>query len=653
MTGAALVRQAILRWLYWLIALVGLAALFAQSIRSQLPVAVTIGFALATGVALGRLSLAERSVDQRPLRWASLAVFVLAAALTLLSVAGAVPDTIGFSALAGGIYAAVRFVNSVRRWSAARSWAAKALLAVSWGTFLVSWIPAQPVRFAAGALCVFSASWAIEVYSELGPGGVLANRYLAGALGAGVVVVTWALLRLASVSATAATWTVVGLGVLTALMVTTNDAPVLVAALLVAAVWSTLPREVSPPPGQAPVVGEPYFAVLGDSYISGEGADRFFSGTNTTEPTGNQCRRAPTAWPLLLNPLAFGPGDELGIPARVAFLACSGATTGDIRESAAVGHGGERQSQLAELRDVIAAAGPPRFVIVSVGGNDVQFADVGAACIAPGNCAGYVQRVSDSRLAAVGQELVRTYAEIRLVAGEDVPLLVSPYPTPIYSPRPGDPSSEARNCSKVMLSAADIDALNAFAARLDETIARSAASAGAAVIDTLPGALRDAALQLCDPHNHPGLNFADPNPKAGSLWAALWPPNWTHNFIHPNAIGHRALAAAALDWFAGHRGVWSEGALTLPLSEQARQAAAEAPALPRPIPLGPTVRAGIAARLPHVLLLFAVGTLGWWLTIIAIHPPLSAARLRGAPVRRVQDRARSVLEEAVSRVLGG
>ena len=72
---------------------------------------------------------------------------------------------------------------------------------------------------------------------------------------------------------------------------------------------------------------------------------------------------------------------------QLAFLACSGAVTADLYrvarwpEEPAGGPGVPQLEQVKRLRcqDI-------RLVIVSIGGNDAGFADIGVACVAPGSC---------------------------------------------------------------------------------------------------------------------------------------------------------------------------------------------------------------------------------------------------------------------------
>ncbi len=79
-----------------------------------------------------------------------------------------------------------------------------------------------------------------------------------------------------------------------------------------------------------PRADEGYYVALGDSYMSGEGAREFISGTNTVEPNEsrtNECRRATSAWGYRLAEVNYGLED---VPHRVLFLPCSGAVAGNI-----------------------------------------------------------------------------------------------------------------------------------------------------------------------------------------------------------------------------------------------------------------------------------------------------------------------------------
>lgn len=115
------------------------------------------------------------------------------------------------------------------------------------------------------------------------------------------------------------------------------------------------------PAHAAPVGGRA--VALGDSFASGEGLAPYRAGTDTAT---NTCHRSPRAYPELL--------DDGRHPAvsSVRSVACSGALTGDV---------------VADLRagdDVVAQTAAlgrrTRTVTLTVGGNDVGFGPVLAAC---------------------------------------------------------------------------------------------------------------------------------------------------------------------------------------------------------------------------------------------------------------------------------
>ena len=166
---------------------------------------------------------------------------------------------------------------------------------------------------------------------------------------------------------------------------------------------------------------------IGDSYMSGEGASIFYDGTD--EGGGNQCRRAPSAW------AALAAGDY-GYPA-FEFLACSGATTGNVYYKADAAYKnipassdarayrdrlaergliatqtGDRDTQLESWqKDKQAANLQPDLVVVSLGGNDAGFSTIGAMCLAPGQCNERADLWLDS-LDQVRDRLNLAYAEI-------------------------------------------------------------------------------------------------------------------------------------------------------------------------------------------------------------------------------------------------
>lgn len=110
-------------------------------------------------------------------------------------------------------------------------------------------------------------------------------------------------------------------------------------------------------------------AVVGDSYSAGHGA-----GVYIEEPYPD-CARSMSAYGLVL----FGSQN-------VEFIACSGAVTGDFRQSQ-VNNGGQTvEPQLAVLREAATSSRSPQAVLLTVGGNDAMFAELAASCVVATLC---------------------------------------------------------------------------------------------------------------------------------------------------------------------------------------------------------------------------------------------------------------------------
>ena len=224
------------------------------------------------------------------------------------------------------------------------------------------------------------------------------------------------LLPVAGVPA-AFTWpAVAALFVLVGAIASNTQADVLLIVTVIGLIWAATPRPAEPAGTIEPERGASALAALGDSYMSGEGARRFFEGTN--DAGVNECRRSPTAYAHLV--VLAGAAEHL------AFYACSGAVASHLHR-----RGKWEPTQLAQLRSLLDRSGADLdLVLVSIGGNDAGFATIGMACLAPGSC---VERGQAwlTRLEEVGRRLRSAYAEIRRVVRDDVPVVAVPYPDPI------------------------------------------------------------------------------------------------------------------------------------------------------------------------------------------------------------------------------
>ncbi|MGH3924693.1 MAG: SGNH/GDSL hydrolase family protein, partial [Pseudonocardiaceae bacterium] len=138
---------------------------------------------------------------------------------------------------------------------------------------------------------------------------------------------------------------------------------------------------------QAPVNYPVDYVALGDSYSSGVG-------TGVYDAASGDCARSPLSYPPLWA--------EEHQPASFRFVACSGATTTDVRGNQ------------------ITALGPDTdLVTITVGGNDVGFGPVLQTCTVAENdrtCFAAVDAAEAYARSVLPGRLARTYAEIRSAA---------------------------------------------------------------------------------------------------------------------------------------------------------------------------------------------------------------------------------------------
>jgi lysophospholipase L1-like esterase len=341
---------------------------------------------------------------------------------------------------------------------------------------------------------------------------------------------------------TSFTWALVGvLFVLVGAITSSTQADVLLVVTVVALIWAATPRGVPAGDTIAPAEGQPTLVSLGDSYMSGEGASKFFQGTNESEL--NECRRAPTAYAHLV----VQPGRASALH-HLAFYACSGALAADLHDRAqwpgepiddSPDSGLDQLEQLQGLLD--RSRVDIRLVIVSIGGNDAGFARIGMACLAPGSCVERGQAWLD-RLDLVALRLSRAYQEIREVVGTEVPVLAVPYPQPISD----------LSCPYSLLARDEHQFLHGFVEELNGAVRQSARDAGFYHLGAMVGAFSDR-LRICDgPEDQIGVNFIALASVNGVVDQALTPSNWLHNSLHPNERGHEAMAGVLEEWLRLH-----------------------------------------------------------------------------------------------------
>jgi lysophospholipase L1-like esterase len=185
------------------------------------------------------------------------------------------------------------------------------------------------------------------------------------------------------------------------------------------------------------------FVALGDSYSAGVGAP--------ADADGGDCRRSNESYPALW-------AAEHG-PRSFTFVACSGATTGDV---------------LAD--QVSAVTADTDLVNITVGGNDVGFSPVVAGCTAASTdaaCLALVESAEQTARTVLPAALVQVYGTIRYRA-RHARVIVLGYPYLF----------EAGDCDNPLVpNAVRREALNEAADVLNRSIRRSARLLGATYVD--------------------------------------------------------------------------------------------------------------------------------------------------------------------------
>ena len=249
-------------------------------------------------------------------------------------------------------------------------------------------------------------------------------------------------------------------------------------AALTALCATALTATLAASPTQA--AGEHYVA-LGDSFSAGTG----------TRASTDACYRSPYGYPALL-----AASQQLTLD----YQACSGATTADVRGN-----------QLGALTDATA------YVTMTIGGNDVGFADVITECAMPGwlsNCYGEIDRSRSILTGVLPGRLDTLYGEIRSHA-PNAKVAVAGYPY-LFN---------GEDCNlATFFSSGEMRELNAGTADLDTLISARAGAAGFTYVEVRDDFLGHAVCD--DPEWINGLS----SPVEESY--------------HPNRLGNQGYAAA-------------------------------------------------------------------------------------------------------------
>lgn len=223
--------------------------------------------------------------------------------------------------------------------------------------------------------------------------------------------------------------------------------------LLTAACSSSSPSSTASTSTSAPLKPRIYGA-LGDSYAAGEGLAPF-------EADSGNCHRSPQAYPRLV---AAQEGSTLD------FAPCTGATVDMVVRA------GGQLSTIDPQSDL---------VTVTVGGNDVGFAEVVGDCVIDADPCSHLDAQVEASLAALGPKLESAYRQIKAQAPKARVLVVG-YPQVVADPA----KVNFDNCPAVntplpgrKITADDATWLRQKGTRLAQVIEGAAKAAGASYVD--------------------------------------------------------------------------------------------------------------------------------------------------------------------------
>ncbi|MFF0479246.1 GDSL-type esterase/lipase family protein [Streptomyces sp. NPDC004284] len=224
-------------------------------------------------------------------------------------------------------------------------------------------------------------------------------------------------------------------------------------ALLALCTAAGLASVAAPTAAAAPGAGPTAVVTMGDSYISGEagrwqgnsltnsgsrnGTDRAWTGSaydpsRVYGATAGGCDRSDTSEVKSAGPIA----------SSLINLACSGATTKNVFRASQGGEAYKGEAPQADQLAAVAAANDVKLIALSIGGNDLGFADIISTCATDyivwySYCHDDQQAEVDAKIDGVMADVGRSIDEIRAVmtaagyAASDYRIVLQSYPSPI------------------------------------------------------------------------------------------------------------------------------------------------------------------------------------------------------------------------------
>lgn len=300
---------------------------------------------------------------------------------------------------------------------------------------------------------------------------------------------------------------------------------------------------------------------LGDSYMSGEGANVFYKDTNHNhgDANRNECRRSPVAYPVRLQQqLAQELLKDEGY--QLLFLACSGAKGNQLTTDPQyrgepitpwTNRGAERspeeideqegQAQLPQALEAIKELKlTPKIVLVSIGGNDSAFGEIGQTCGLAGDCS-VMGELWMSSLEGSRTKIDAAYTKIDEALDDFTPhprVIVVPYPIPLNE----------SGCTASLLRPNEHRFLVGYTRALDRVLEEEADEVGFEFLASGVDAFTRERVRICDESpSKVGVNQLAASPVSGVFLQQVSPRQWFHNTFHPNEVGHEVIAKLLAD----------------------------------------------------------------------------------------------------------
>lgn len=297
--------------------------------------------------------------------------------------------------------------------------------------------------------------------------------------------------------------------------------------------------------------------ILGDSYSSGEGIADYVDNDYVSPDGKIRCHRSESAYGAVIG------GD------RSTVIACSGAVSYDL-DHVKVGASDQLSMLAMEFR--------PDIVFLTIGGNDIGFSSIVEQCFL-GDCsedqAMHLARVKRKKGWAETYErvaqIVNDPARLEHRGGRPVPVVVSPYPDPLWEVTRGSCNAgtelwdwfrngvslgiirtfKAEEATDIGFSTRDIATGKAILTELNKKVEDSVTEAqdkGYPVYYAATTTRFALGHSICEGDSY----FVRLDPKS-VVWRTPQGDSARNELFHPNKEGHAAWADALITWSQGQK----------------------------------------------------------------------------------------------------